>query len=422
MLEERLVYWIWLTQRKGFGARRVNQLLEYFHDPAAVYRASGQQLQQVLQCSASGVEPLMDRNLSKAEEILRLCQYKHIRILTCQDPEYPQRLRNIFDPPAVLYYRGYVPKIDEQPLITMVGTRKASVYGIRQAGRFAMELTHMGCTVVSGGAKGIDTEALRMSLMAGGSPVCVLGCGVDVVYPACNAELFEDIAGIGWLVSEYPPGAEPLPSHFPPRNRILSGLSVGTLVVEAGSRSGALITAHHALDQGRDVFAIPGDVQQNTNSGSNSLIKEGAALVQNAWDIAQEYQYRFPNVIRKGRWAGVTMDEQCARLQSRKPASPLCLSVPDPSEKTQKKSTPIPAGEKKRLDNPAPAPYHEHIAPSLNETERAILQALRDGADLIDDIVVRSGLTASQVSAALTMLQIKKLVQQMPGKRFVPVK
>ena len=219
-----LKYWLWLASRRNLSPREQLAVLRHFGTPEAAYCAEKSALSEVegLRSTAS----LEDKSLMEPEEILNECYRKQISILTYQDAAYPDRLRSIDDPPMVLYYQGTVPAIDTEPVIAVVGTRKASAYGLVQAKQLGYQLGRMGAIVVSGGADGIDTMAMKGALTAGAPVIGVLGCGVDVVYPAANRSLFEDVRTRGWLVSEYPPGTAAIGAHFPVRNRILSALSL----------------------------------------------------------------------------------------------------------------------------------------------------------------------------------------------------
>lgn len=221
-----------------------------------------------------------------------------LRILTMQDADYPARLRGIFEPPCLLYVKGTLPAFDEEVAVAMVGTRACTPYGTQSAEKIAYGLAKQGALVVSGAARGIDSAAHRGALRAGGVTVAVLGNGLDVVYPEENAGLYRDIAATGALLSEYPPGTAAEGWHFPIRNRIISGLCLATVVVEAPlERSGALITANTALEQGRDVFAVPGPIDASASRGCNRLIADGAGLVSESWDILREYQAMYPHKI-----------------------------------------------------------------------------------------------------------------------------
>jgi DNA processing protein len=215
--------------------------------------------------------------------------------MTLHDGDYPARLTNIPDPPLVLYIRGRLPALDEEAAVAVVGTRSCTPYGLKAAERIGYELARHGCLVVSGLARGIDSAAAKGTLRAGGRVVGVVGSGLDIVYPPENKKLFDDVAAVGAIVSEYPPGSPAAPRHIPQRNTVMSGLSVGVTVIEAPEKSGALITATHALEQGRDVFAIPGNVDSPACKGSNNLLREGAVLVTTGREIAEEYAALFPD-------------------------------------------------------------------------------------------------------------------------------
>ena len=275
-----LKYWVWLTTLPGLTNRSKLLLLEHFPSPEDIYYAQPEDLPPVEGLSSSQAALLSDKSTDRAEDVLTHCAKGDIFLLTMQDALYPDRLRNIYDPPVLLYGRGRMPLFDEEAAVSVVGTRTCTPYGISAAEALGYQLAKEGAVVVSGLAKGIDGASHRGALRAGGFTAAVLGGGVDVVYPAENRRLYEDIAATGVLLSEYPPGTEPMGSHFPVRNRILSGLSLAVLVVEAPERSGALITANTALEQGRDVFAVPGPIDAPNSRGSNRLIRDGAGLVK----------------------------------------------------------------------------------------------------------------------------------------------
>ncbi len=278
-----LKYWVWLTALPGLSGQSRRALLEHFGSPESVYYAEPPELLQVEGVTAEQVRLLSDKSLAAADRILEDCARKDIFLLTMQDVLYPQRLRNIYDPPLLLYGKGAMPLFDEEVAVAVVGTRRCTPYGVRTAERFGFEMSKQGALVVSGLARGIDAAAHLGALRAGGLTAAVLpGCGVDVVYPTENDRLYEDVAASGVLLSEYPPGAEPLAWHFPARNRILSGLCLAVLVVEAPEKSGALITAATALEQGRDVFAIPGQLDAENGVGCTASSGTARALPRRA--------------------------------------------------------------------------------------------------------------------------------------------
>ena len=250
------VYWIWFAQLRGISLWTKRQLLETFQDPEELYLAEEKALHGFPQ---EVVDALQEKDLTESWQIHSRCAQKGIGILTYGDAAYPEALRNIEDPPMVLYFKGKLPNWKSQPVIGVVGTRKASPYGLQTAHLLGGQIAMCGGLVVSGVATGIDAHAMEGALDAGKSAVGVLGGGVDVVYPASNRELYRRTEENGCLISEYPPGSRPYPGNFLQRNRIISGVSSGLLVVEAPVKSGALNTARHAFSQGRDLFVAPGN-------------------------------------------------------------------------------------------------------------------------------------------------------------------
>jgi len=279
-----------LSSVTGIGSQRIRNLIARFKSPSAVFRASARELVEI-----EGIDKTLARhikihqNTTFADEQLAKLQQSDARIVTFWDSEYPQLLKKIFDPPVMLFVRGTLQASDSQS-IAVVGTRSPSAYGSLMAERFTRELVQHGLTVVSGLARGIDTISHRTTLAAGGRTIAILGTGVDLIYPSENKKLAEKIAENGAVISEFPMGTKPDAPHFPRRNRIIAGMSLGTLVVEAGLNSGALITADFAVDQSRDVFAIPGNINNPKCFGCHRLIQQGAKLVQKVNDIIEELQ------------------------------------------------------------------------------------------------------------------------------------
>jgi DNA processing protein len=403
-----LKYWLWLTTRKRLGNSGVLAILRHFASPEEAFFASEESLRAVE--GLPDPTPLLDKDLTEAEKILQSCYRQGIRILTMQDAAYPERLRGIDNPPALLYCRGVVPAFDTEPVVAVVGTRRASAYGMLQAKRLGYQIGRLGGIVVSGAASGIDTLALKGALTAGKPVVGVLGCGVDVVYPAENRDLLKDIAGYGCLMSEYPPGTPALGEHFPVRNRILSGLSLGVVVVEAPRKSGALITASRALEQGRDVFAVPANVGVASCEGNIQLLKEGAIVVEDGWDVMKEYVHLFPDLARR-----------------EPPRFSLSLSADD-LEKPAEKTDPRVASEqripekadKKDVDKAENKAYIDvqEILPDLSPDEQAIVRNLEQGPMHVDDLIDACQLPAGRVLASVTLLEVKGHVMRLPGKRF----
>ena len=411
-----LIHWIWFATRTGMGDKTKAVLLSHFEDPEEIYFAPELEFERFEELSPSAVESIMDKDLMPCEEILEQCQRKGIHILTYQDAAYPARLKNIPDPPMVLYYKGTLPHFDELPVIGVVGTRKASVYGMTSAKRLGYQIAACGGTVVSGMATGIDAVAMKGALTAGGTVVGVLGCGADVVYPVSNRWLYADTEQYGCILSEFPPGTAPLGRNFPRRNRIISGLSCGVLVVEAPEKSGALITARLSADQGRDVFVVPANIDVESARGSNALMRDGAIPVSSGWDILSEYQYQFPGKVRQRRTA-VTLTANAEELSQEREQPALVAQEPAKErEKKPKKLLP----RKKVIDNPEKSAYSDFkkTQTALTADEQRIVDALRDGQKLVDDVIAESGMAPGVILASLTLLEVKGVVRRLPG-RFI---
>lgn len=401
-----LRYWLWLSTRRHMGIGTAFRLLDRFGTPEAIYFARDEEYKDIPGISAQNIETLCDKSLTESRDIVRSCQEQGFRIMVTGDADYPERLANISDPPLVLYVRGHLPELDDEAAIAVVGTRSCTPYGIKTAEKIGYEIARSGGLVVSGLARGIDSAAARGALRAGGRVVGVLGCGLDVVYPASNASLFDDVAMTGAIISEYPPKTEPMAANFPARNRILSGISVGVAVVEAPERSGALITAARALEQGRDVFAVPGNVDSDSCKGSNGLLREGAIAAVTGWDITESYAHLFPGKIGLSAAAdSVSIDEEDARR--------LIENELSNSDKRRDSA-------KKVIDNKKPERYIDiMIKPEeLSSEELAVISAIGSDSADIDGIIEKSGLPAQTVLSALTSLEILGAVRREAGKRF----
>jgi DNA processing protein len=380
LTKEDELYWLALRLVPGLGARKAGQLLDAYRTPQAVFRASRSELEaagiagSVAQSISSGCSfddaAAMQQNMLDCGAVL----------VTRSDERYPPRLAEIFDPPIVLFARGRVEILSEL-MIGVVGTRRPTNYGTAVAEHIAGDLARSGLVVSSGMARGIDTAAHRGALDAGGDTVAVFGCGVDVVYPTENRNLASQLAGKGLLLSEFPMGTPAYPQNFPVRNRIISGMSLGILVVEGAQYSGSSITARLALDQGREVFAVPGNVTSRVSWGPNLLIKQGAKLVQDYNDVVVELA---PEARRR------LIEKSRARLG---------VEVPD-----------------------APAQGELPFGPS-SDIARAMLNLLRVDQAIHLDILIEKleHCSASELIAVLFELEMLGLVKQLPGKNFVKV-
>lgn len=415
-----LVHWIWLATRPGLNDRMKWTLLQHFRDAEDLYFADCRAYDAIPGLNPEGREALRDKILIPAEEILDACAREHIHVLTIRDAAYPGRLKNIPDPPVVLYYKGRLPDFDALPLIGVVGTRKASAYGLTAAKRLGYQIAKCGGIVVSGMAYGIDGMAMSGALTAGREVVGVLGCGADVVYPLSNRGLFADTERFGCILSEFPPGTPPLKWNFPKRNRIISGLCCGVLVVEAPVKSGALITARQALEQGRDVFVVPGNIDTLTSMGSNRLLRDGAIPVSSGWDILSEYEAQYPDKIRKdtapAHQTAYADEVEQTRLESGKPLDKVAQKARIPGVKPDKKEKCY----KKVVDNGPSAPYSDvnKPTPAMDPNSQKIVDALLQGERLVDDVIAETGLSTGKLLAALTILETQGVIRRLPGKRI----
>ena len=391
-----LRHWLWLSTRGPAPGMYAARLLEHFGTPEGAYFASEAAYDQVPDLPSKVRRALLDKDLTGADRILAQCDALDIRILTCQDAAYPQRLAQLDTAPCVLYVRGKLPQIDQEAAVAVVGARKASPYGVMAAGRMALDLARHGAVVVSGSAYGIDGAALRGALQGGGRVVSVLGNGIDVVYPPGHRDLYEDVAASGVLLSEYPPGAEPFGWHFPAWNRILSGLCLATLVVEAPEKSGALITAATALEQGRDVFAIPGPLDAEGSVGCNRLIRDGAGLATESWDILREYQSRYPHKLHPD-------GEKLPPLPKKSE-----IFYPERSKKPKVAPSGLPVINVRRN------------AEGLTDDQIKVLRILDDKEPMLtDDIALRANVPVRRILSAVTMLEIDGYTRQEGLRKFV---
>lgn len=378
-----LEYWIWLATRQGLNKRKQYELLQRFGDPEAVYRSFAQA-----------------EDLQQAQQILNRCHEQGIGLLTLEDPRYPQRLKGIYEPPLLLYYRGSLPDWEAKPVIGAVGTRRCSQYGLRCAHRMAQQLTLCGATVVSGMAEGIDTGVLNGALAAGGAPAVFLAGGVDMIYPAGNRGLYQQILNCGGcILSEQPPGVGHAKWLFPLRNRLISGISNGLLVVEAPEKSGALITARHAIEQGRAVFAVPGPIDAQSCSGSNALLQEGARIAQSGWDLLRDYQDQFEG------------------LADRTESSGNILKNPVEMPLFQRKTSQYQPKVKKTIDKESKQLYSDLDKKPAAGTpqEQAIMDQLLSGPKLTDEVINDCALPKGEALAVMTLLEIKGAIRRLPG-------
>lgn len=390
-------YWLWLSSLRGVPNQMKLSLLGYFGTPERIYMADSGEYLLVDGMTRQCAELLENKSLREADRILGDCERLGLRILTLHDTEYPDRLRNIYDAPILLYVKGRLPLFDDEVAVAMVGARRSSDYALRVSEQLSYQLASQGAVVVSGLAAGGDAAAHRGALRGGGFTAAVIGGGHDIVYPYENRYLYEDIAVRGVILSEYPPRTHHDGRHFPVRNRIISGLSLGVVVTEAAEKSGTLITAGRALDQGRDVFAIPGRIDEPGCAGSNRLLRDGAMVVTEAWDVLAHYVSRYPHKLHtKPQQNAVHFGEHGQTADREEP------------QKAKKEPAAEPALPVLKLDG-------DH---GLNNEQITILKALGDATMQVDDIIETTQIPTRQVLSALTVLEIEGYVAQHSGKRF----
>ncbi len=371
-----LADWIALNMIRGIGPRTANQLIDRFGSPAQVFAASRLSLEK------EGLKPGTIQELHDSEilekanaEIERLERLGAV-VITLEDEDYPPLLREIYDPPIALYIRGDLKKACSRPCLAVVGSRRSSTYGVNAALSLSRDLSQNGLTIVSGLARGIDASAHRGALEAGGLTVAVVGTGLETTYPKEHKKLEQEIAANGAVISEFPLGTPPLPQNFPYRNRVLSGLCFGVLIVEAAEHSGSLITARLAYEQGREVFAVPGNITSQTSFGPNFLIKDGAKLVQQWRDVVEE----LPRDVRE-----------------------RILGADRPKGNDMQSNV---------------QPMFETVA--LSGEERKLLDMLTaDAPSHIDQLLISSGMNSSDLMTALLGLQMKDRIKELPGKSYI---
>lgn len=353
---------IWLNSIEGITNRTIDKIENSFPNIASIWYASNEEILNV-----NGVSEKIKQNIIKYktseyyEKLLINISKIGAQVVTIYDKQYPASLLNIYDYPKVLYILGQLIPTDDQA-IAIVGSRKATPYGKWAAEKFASELANIGVTLVSGLAKGIDTLVHKNAIKSKTRTIAVLGCGVDVIYPSSNKELYKKIIENGCIISEFPLGTKPFPYNFPQRNRIISGLSLGVIVIEASDKSGSLITAHHAIEQGKDVFALPGNINSIYSRGTNLLIKDGAKLIMSLEDVIEEIDL---------------LKDKYLKLKNRKVNHEL-----------------------------------------LSEKESKVVKCISERPIHCDMISYVTGIDISELYSILTVLEMKDIVKQLPGKIF----
>ena len=446
---EHSLYWLWLSLRLGHGNSYFVELLERFGSPNAIYEASEEEL-LTLKKDFHGptIEKLLNKNLDEAYSLEEYCVRKRIKILHYGAEDYPKALTNLKNPPIILYVRGQMDRLTGKLCLGVVGTRYMTDYGRDAAYRMGYELASAGAVIVSGLALGIDSVAACGALDAGGLTVAVLGSGIDHIYPPEHKKLAGEIEQAGILISEYPPQEAPTRHSFPVRNRIISGLSQGTFVVEASSRSGALITARDAVLQGRDVFALPGNVNSESAMGTNALIRDGAIAVTCAEDLLENYAYLYRTSIDvsairrvsscsgcvKGKLLAHGVSEQTHVIRHRKTRDTALSDALHVQKKIDGKTVREMSGEteypvfdveqprtavkqepQKTQGTSYQADYSAEVLSALPSDCREVFEAMPIGQPVSADMLCRAGFEISKLMIAFTMLEVNGLIVALPG-------
>lgn len=391
-------YWLWLSSQTRLSPRAKAALTEYYGGAEEAFFAPAGDFGRVPGLGKLEAEVLEQRDMSRVDYILAACHAQGIEIVTMQDAAYPARLKNIFAPPVVLYVKGSLKGLDDEAAVAVIGTRKASPYGLKMGRNLAWEIASGGGTVISLLTEGIDEAAAKGALLAGGRCIAVLG----TAHRERESALYRDVARSGALVSEYAPGTPAMKSFFRDRNRIASGLSVGVAVVEAPEGSGALLFAAEALEQGREIFAVPGNADAPNSTGTIELIKQGAKPVTCGWDVLSEFEALYPEKLK--RKGPVKAPEQ---------------QLPE-KEETGRVKAQLPPERKKEIDKEKGKGYidlREQLS-GLNAEQLEIVKAIAEGQQHIDDIIEATGYTAAKVLSHLTILEIKGYVSRSAGKRI----
>jgi len=400
MAENEMKYWLWLQSALGPGAR-IGKILSFFGSPKALYESSVMQWRESGVLTDLQIFTLSATGLDDCDGIIETCQENDWEIITYDDFRYPSRLRELDDAPAVLYVAGRMLNLERCVVIGVVGTRKASPYGVEAARLLSKGMAECGAVIVSGGALGIDSAAHTGALEAEGETIVVLGSPLGSDYLRSNDELRERVVESGGaLITEFPPGSEIRKNNFPIRNRIISGLSDGLLVVEAGDKSGSTITAAHAVKQGKDIFAIPASLLDFNFSGTNRLIEEGAFPATSPKAVLSHYADRQGIDLSLAR----TMRELYEEAHSKRKAN-VPPQAPQFTFDTIKKD---------RRDRVV----RENTALSLSDDERAVYKALCDGLETAQTVAEAAGMAEAQVVSLLTLLELKGLAQSLSGGRY----
>lgn len=393
-------YWIWLSCALDAGSSHLKPLIEKFKSPDIVYKTPISELEKTYILSKRELEKLSDKSLITAESILASCKNSDINIVSFDDVRYPKSLKNIDNPPACLYIKGKISRFNEIPIICIVGTRKVSDYGKMTAWSLSARLAAGGITILSGGAIGVDTAAHEGAMSVGGKTIAVLPCGINYDYLKTNEFLRKTITDNGCLISEFPPDTPLFKNAFQIRNRLLSALALGVVIVEAAEKSGTMITARHALEQNKDIYVVTSRAGDKSFSGSNALLKDGATPLFSADDIFNEYINRFPNIIDINKAKKTNLSKLYKTLNSpRFYESDDGLDSQNITFKEEDKKIP------KKIDETLP----NYLKVVYNYIDKDVFT--------VDDVLL-CGLSFEEVLTAVTELELYGYIKAIPGGRY----
>ena len=443
---EREVKWMWLSLKLGAASPVFSALLQVFGSIDKIYEAD---MNAYIDAGIGEkyAEMMSDKSTKQARDVLSYCAKYGVQTISYGDEKYPRSLRSLKNPPVLLYVAGKLPDLNRNLCIAVVGTRRMSEYGMRYAYKISYEMASAGAVIVSGMALGIDGIAACGAISAGGKTIAVLGCGIDVVYPREHATLEKIIMHNGAVITEYPPSTKPAGSQFPVRNRLISGLSQGTLVVDADTGSGAMITAKEAIIQGRDIYAVPGNIDGRNTFGTNSLIRDGAQAVLCGRDIIQNYTYIYRDTLNISKLAvaekasdidlrAVRDMEVSVRYYSVKSENNSSLDV-EISEMGQKKRSArkgkaddtnyVPKAEHQEAEKLTPEVKEEphvsdmsqKIIDSLTEKQKAVFDEIPLDKPITVDGLTKLGFSMGEIMSSLTILEIKGLISSLPGALYI---
>jgi len=388
---ENLKYWVWLTTRRYINPYKIATLLEHFEDIKEIYTADVYENMEDIGLKEK--RELLNKSLDEAERIIEKINILGGRIVTFDDPEYPPLLKDTQSPPYVLYMKGEHIKWEEHLAIGVIGSRDCTEYGIVAGRKLCYEMAATGVLIVSGMARGLDSVAAISALKAGGKTVAVLGCGLDIVYPSENGPLMDAIEKNGVIITEYPPGCPPRGGNFPQRNRIISGLSRGLLVVEAGRKSGTFSTVEYAIRYNRDVFAVPGGIFHYKSEGTNMMIKRGAHLITSVRDIFEQYPYEMSTIKRAS-------------------GKPVKVEIKKPKIKQVKEK------KEEEIEIIPDISVDDNRYKGLNEAEKTVIELLLKGNLHIDELARECKMDIKTLNSVLPVLELMGHISKMPGNYY----